>query len=74
MSKPKTLSIIGCGKVGQTLSRLWVQHQTVQIQDILNTSMESGARAAAFIGTGRVASQQTSSSSQRQTIRSLPAV
>lgn len=55
MSKPKTLSIIGCGKVGQTLARLWVQHQTVQIQDILNTSIESGKRAAAFVGAGRVA-------------------
>ncbi|RQO36242.1 DUF2520 domain-containing protein [Herminiimonas sp. KBW02] len=56
MSKPQTLSIIGCGKVGQTLARLWVQHQTVQILDILNTSVTSGARAAAFAGTGRVAS------------------
>lgn len=56
MSKPKSLSIIGCGKVGQTLARLWVQHQTVQIQDILNTSIESGTRATAFVGAGRVAS------------------
>lgn len=56
MSKPQTLSIIGCGKVGQTLARLWVQHQTVQLLDILNTSTASGARAAAFAGAGRVAS------------------
>lgn len=56
MSKPKTLSIIGCGKVGQTLARLWVQHQSIQIQDILNTSIESGTRAATFVGAGRVAS------------------
>ena len=55
MSKPKTLSIIGCGKVGQTLARLWVQQHALQIQDILNTSVESGTRAAAFVGTGRVA-------------------
>ncbi|MBX9800875.1 MAG: DUF2520 domain-containing protein [Burkholderiaceae bacterium] len=55
MSKPQTLSIIGCGKVGQTLARLWVQHQTVQLLDILNTSIASGARAAAFAGAGRVA-------------------
>ncbi|CAL61491.1 conserved hypothetical protein; putative NAD(P)-binding Rossmann-fold domain [Herminiimonas arsenicoxydans] len=55
MSKPKTLSIIGCGKVGQTLARLWVQHHTVRIQDILNTSIESGTRAAAFVGAGRAA-------------------
>ncbi len=56
MSKPQTLSIIACGKVGQTLARLWVQHQAIQLQDILNTSIESGTRAVAFIGAGRVAS------------------
>lgn len=55
MSKPKTLSIIGCGKVGQTLARLWVQHHTVRIQDILNTSSQSGTHATAFVGAGRVA-------------------
>lgn len=55
MSKPQTLSIIGCGKVGQTLARLWVQHQTVQLLDILNTAPASGARAVAFAGAGRVA-------------------
>ncbi|MNR91867.1 Rossmann-like domain protein [compost metagenome] len=55
MSAAQTLSIIACGKVGQTLARLWVQSQTIQLQDILNTSVESGSRAATFIGAGRVA-------------------
>ncbi|MFC7287072.1 Rossmann-like and DUF2520 domain-containing protein [Herminiimonas glaciei] len=59
MSEPQTLSIIGCGKVGQTLARLWVQHQAIQLRDILNTSIESGTRAVAFIGAGRVASDYT---------------
>jgi predicted short-subunit dehydrogenase-like oxidoreductase (DUF2520 family) len=56
MSKPQTLSIIACGKVGQTLARLWVQHSAIQLQDILNTTIESSTRAVAFIGAGRVAS------------------
>lgn len=53
MTTLKTLNIIGCGKVGRTLARLWMQSQTVTIGDILNTSIESGERAAAFIGAGR---------------------
>ena len=56
MSKPQTLSIIACGKVGQTLARLWVQHSAIQLQDILNTTIASSTRAVAFIGAGRVAS------------------
>ncbi len=55
MTPPKTLSIIGCGKTGRTLARLWAENETVVIGDILNTSVESGARAVAFIGAGRVA-------------------
>lgn len=55
MNKPATLSIIGCGKVGQTLGRLWHDNHAVEIQDILNQSAESGAKAIAFIGTGQIA-------------------
>jgi predicted short-subunit dehydrogenase-like oxidoreductase (DUF2520 family) len=55
MNKPATLSMIGCGKVGQTLGRLWHEHQAIEIQDILNRSPESGMNAVAFIGAGRVA-------------------
>ena len=50
---PKTLSIIGCGKVGKTLARLWGQTQTFVIQDVLNRSLESAERAVSFIGSGR---------------------
>jgi predicted short-subunit dehydrogenase-like oxidoreductase (DUF2520 family) len=55
MNKPATLSMIGCGKVGQTLGRLWQEHHAVELQDILNRSAESGAKAVAFIGAGHVA-------------------
>ena len=56
MNKPATLSIVGCGKVGQTLGRLWQEHHAVEVQDILNRSVASGMDAAAFIGAGKVAS------------------
>ncbi len=55
MNKPATLSMIGCGKVGQTLGRLWRENHVVGIQDILNRSAASGMAAVAFIGAGRVA-------------------
>ncbi len=55
MNQPATLSIIGCGKVGQTLGRLWQEHHAVEIQDILNRSTASGINAIGFIGAGRVA-------------------
>ena len=49
----KTLTIIGCGAVGQTLGRLLHQAEIFQVQDILNRSPESARCAAAFIGAGR---------------------
>lgn len=59
MNKSATLSIVGCGKVGQTLGRLWHENQVVEIQDILNRSAASGMAAATFIGAGRVANNYT---------------
>lgn len=49
----KSISIIGCGKVGKTLSRLWTLNGTLQIQDILNRSVDSATHASAFVGAGR---------------------
>ncbi|MGZ3237847.1 MAG: Rossmann-like and DUF2520 domain-containing protein [Burkholderiaceae bacterium] len=49
----KSISIIGCGKVGKTLGRLWMLNGVLQIQDILNRSVDSATRANAFIGAGR---------------------
>lgn len=48
----RTLTIIGAGKVGQTLGRLWTSHQVFDIQDVLNRSLESAQRAVTFIGGG----------------------
>ncbi|SDX39976.1 Predicted oxidoreductase, contains short-chain dehydrogenase (SDR) and DUF2520 domains [Collimonas sp. OK242] len=50
-----TLSIIGCGKVGQTLGRLWHERRTFVLLDILNRSAASAQQACAFIGAGNVA-------------------
>ncbi len=49
----KTLNIIGGGKVGSTLARLWSEHQTFTLQDVLNRTLETAQRAVAFIGGGR---------------------
>lgn len=49
----KTLNIIGCGKVGKVLGRLWHQQDTFEIQDVLNRSVGSARRSVEFIGAGR---------------------
>ncbi|MBJ6727592.1 Rossmann-like and DUF2520 domain-containing protein [Geomesophilobacter sediminis] len=48
----KRVTIIGCGKVGKTLGRLWHRNGVFAIGEILNRSPESAADAAAFIGAG----------------------
>ncbi len=55
-SLQKTLNIIGCGKVGKTLGRLWSERRTFVVQDILNRSLDSGQRAVSFIRSGRAVS------------------
>jgi len=47
-----TLSIIGAGRVGQTLARLWVDRDQVQVRQVMNRSLASGAAAVGFIGQG----------------------
>jgi predicted short-subunit dehydrogenase-like oxidoreductase (DUF2520 family) len=50
----RTLTIIGCGKVGQTLARLWHLNGKLVIGDVLNRSIDSAERAVQFIGAGHV--------------------
>ena len=50
------LNLIGCGRVGKTLARLWQLHDHLHIQDVLTTSPASAAAAIEFIGAGRAAS------------------
>ena len=49
----KTLNIIGAGRVGKTLARLWQQGGICHVHDILTRSQPSAQEAVAFIGAGR---------------------
>lgn len=51
--RPKTLNVIGCGKVGQTLARLLAARGVCDIQDLKGTDVTDAQRAAAFIQAGR---------------------
>jgi predicted short-subunit dehydrogenase-like oxidoreductase (DUF2520 family) len=48
----KTLNIIGAGRVGQTLGRLWQQCGTFTVQDVLTTRPASALAACTFMGSG----------------------
>ena len=49
----KTLNIIGCGKVGRTLGRLWADAGVFSINDVLNRSLPSAEAAVKFMGAGK---------------------
>lgn len=49
----KSLNIIGGGRVGQTLGRLWQASGSYQVQDVLTRSAETADAAVGFIGAGR---------------------
>lgn len=49
----KTLNIIGCGRVGRALARLWAHDGALEIQDVLDRRLEQSQAAVAFIGRGR---------------------
>ena len=51
------LNLIGAGRVGKTLARLWHLHGHLQIQDVLTTSPASAAAAIDFIGSGHAVSR-----------------
>ena len=53
--QPATLSIIGCGKLGRTLGRLWHARHGFILRDILNRSTASAQQAITFIGGGTAA-------------------
>ena len=47
-----TLNLIGAGRVGQTLARLWTQAGVFAVQDVLTSSLASAQTACEFIGAG----------------------
>lgn len=52
MSVLPTLNLIGAGRVGRTLARLWHTQGVLQVQDVLTTSITSAQKAVHFIGAG----------------------
>ena len=48
----QTLNIMGAGRVGQTLGRLWQQSGVFVIQDVLTNSAGSAQAACDFMGAG----------------------
>ena len=53
----QTLNIIGAGRVGQTLGRLWQQSGAFAIQDVLTHAAASAEAACGFIGAGTPVAQ-----------------
>jgi predicted short-subunit dehydrogenase-like oxidoreductase (DUF2520 family) len=47
------LNIIGCGRVGRTLARLWHDHGAFEIGDVNDHTLDKSRAAAGFIGGGR---------------------
>jgi predicted short-subunit dehydrogenase-like oxidoreductase (DUF2520 family) len=56
----KSLTVIGAGKVGKTLARLWTLNQTYEIRDVLTRTPTSAQRAVDFIGAGQAVNEYTS--------------
>ena len=48
-----TLNLVGAGRVGKTLGRLWHTRGVLRVQDVLTTSAASAQAAVDFIGAGR---------------------
>ena len=53
IDSPITLNLIGAGRLGSTLGRLWTQQGILKVQDVLTRSDRSAQAACAFIGAGR---------------------
>ena len=51
----QTLNILGGGRVGRALGRLWHRAGVFRIHQVLNRTREKAATAVAFIGAGRPA-------------------
>ena len=47
-----TLSIVGAGRVGKTLGRLWIEAGRVRVRQVMNRSRQSAEAAVTFLGEG----------------------
>jgi len=50
-----SLNLIGAGRVGRVLGRLWKKAEVFEVQDVLTRSRESASAAVRAIGAGRAA-------------------
>jgi predicted short-subunit dehydrogenase-like oxidoreductase (DUF2520 family) len=50
---PPRLTLVGAGRLGRTLARLWAEHGVFAIGDVVTRSPASAAAAVRFIGQGR---------------------
>jgi predicted short-subunit dehydrogenase-like oxidoreductase (DUF2520 family) len=50
---PQTLNLIGAGRVGQTLARLWHERGVFTVQDVLTGSLGTAQNACKAMGAGR---------------------
>lgn len=50
---PKTITFIGCGKLGKTLAYLLVKTGQLTLQDVMTRHIETAQAAVNFIGSGR---------------------
>lgn len=53
---PRSLNVVGCGRVGKTLARLWSQSGAFVVQDVLTRSAYGALEAVEFIGAGTAVS------------------
>lgn len=53
VTEPLTLNLIGAGRVGRVLARLFAERAVLTVQDVLTRSQVSAHDAVAFIGAGR---------------------
>jgi predicted short-subunit dehydrogenase-like oxidoreductase (DUF2520 family) len=54
-----SLSILGAGKLGKCLGRLWAQNTSLQLSQVVNRSQESAEQACEFIGAGEAISSDS---------------
>lgn len=48
-----TLNIIGGGRLGRTLARLWSDSRVLEVQSVMSRKLENAQTAISFIGAGR---------------------
>ena len=50
----KSLTVVGCGRVGSTLAKLWQDTGAFSVSAIFNRNIESAQRARHFVGAGEI--------------------